>query len=204
MRKRLLLTMVLAGTAAASGQVMPLSYDMLNGETGSFTYWDDSYNGTGNTTQSLSPLSGGLGDLTDGIIATTNWDITPSPYVGWWTVEPAITFHFNPGTIIDTIVIHADDSNGRGGVSTPGSVRVQAGAFDAVYAIPDGASGDPITFSISDLALASDTITLTVYDGTHPWVFLSEVEFYGVPAPGTAGLLVIGSVLGRCRRRWNS
>lgn len=201
MRTGLLLATVLAGTAAASDQIMPLSYDMLNGESGTYTYWDDSYNGTGNTTQSLSPLSGGLGDLTDGVIATSNWGITPGPYVGWQSVTPVITFHFNPGALIQSIVIYADDSNGWGGVSTPGSVRVQAGAFDQVYAIPDGASGAPIAFTISGLALTSNTVALTIYDGTHPWVFISEIEFYGVPTPGTAGVLALATLLGPRRRR---
>lgn len=201
MRTGLVFTVVLAGTAAASDQIMPLSYDMLNGETGTYTYWDDSYNGTGDTMQSLSPLTGGLGDLTDGVVATTNWNVTPGPYVGWNTVTPTITFQFSAGMLIDTILLYVDDSNGSGGVSTPGSVRVQAGAFDQVYAIPDGASGAPITFAVSDLALATDTIALTVYDGTHSWVFISEIEFYGIPAPGAAGVLVIGPLLGRRRRR---
>ena len=80
-----------ASTFAAAGNVVPTSYDMLNGQTGSFTYWDDSYNGTGSPTTSGDLLTGGLGDLTDGVIATENWFSTPGPYVGWDSITPTIT-----------------------------------------------------------------------------------------------------------------
>jgi hypothetical protein len=51
-------------------KLMPASYDMLNGESGSYTYYDDTYDGDGDTGTPLAPLSNGLGDLTDGVIAT--------------------------------------------------------------------------------------------------------------------------------------
>lgn len=73
--------------AAQAGQIAPVSYDMLNGETGSFTYYDETYNGSGNPQGTLSALSGGLGDLTDGVIASQNWNVAEQaangPYVGW-------------------------------------------------------------------------------------------------------------------------
>ena len=79
-----------------------------------------------------APLSGGLGDLTDGVIATDNWVVTEppagnGPYVGW-TIDPVITFNFAPGTTVNAMTIYVDDANGNGGVSTPGGVRINGGA----------------------------------------------------------------------------
>lgn len=195
-----LLVGVGAATAPAD-QILPLSYDMLNGQTGSFTYWDDTYDGVGNTGQSLAPLSGGLGDLTDGVIATSNWNVTPVLYVGWQTVNPSITFHMNPNVWIESIVIYADDSNGGGGVSTPGSVRLQAGAYDNTYIIPDGASGAPIVFSIEGFALQSETFELTFFDGSASWVMISEIQFFGVPTPSAVTILGLGLAIGARRER---
>lgn len=201
------LGLLLAGVGvvtASADQIMPLSYDMLNGETGSFTYWDDTYNGVGNTQQSLAPLSGGLGDLTDGVIATSNWNITPVLYVGWQSVNPSITFHMDPSVWIESIVIYADDSNGGGGVSTPGSVRLQAGAYDNTYIIPDGASGAPIVFSIEGFALQSEAFELTFFDGSASWVMISEIQFFGVPAPSAVTILGLGLAAGTRRARRSS
>lgn len=202
MRAELGALLVGAGAAMAwADQIMPLSYDMLNGETGSWTYWDDTYNGTGNTTQSLSPLSGGLGDLTDGVIATSNWNVTPGPYVGWDSVDPAITFHFGSNISIESVVIYADDSNGAGGVSTPGSVRVRAGAYENTFIIPDGSSGAPIGFTIEGFVLQSEAVELTFYDGTSRWVMISEIQFFGVPAPSTLACIGLAFIPGRSRPR---
>ena len=44
----------------------PIAYDLLNGQTGTYTYYDDTYDGDGDNSTPLAPLSNGLGDLTDG------------------------------------------------------------------------------------------------------------------------------------------
>jgi hypothetical protein len=76
----LLLLLLLAPTAVVSAPVTPPSYDMPNGQIGRFTYFDESYNGNGNTAQADAPLSGGLGDLTDGIVTNARWfDAEPGP-----------------------------------------------------------------------------------------------------------------------------
>ena len=60
--------------AVASVQIFATSYEMPNGggdaSGGTYNYWDGSYSGSGSTTTDAAALSGGLGDLTDGIIAT--------------------------------------------------------------------------------------------------------------------------------------
>lgn len=82
-------------TGALAATVTPTSYDMANGEKGSLTYYDDSYNVTGDTGVAKASLSGGTGDLTDSVIATANWWSTTGPYVGWRLTNPEITFNFD-------------------------------------------------------------------------------------------------------------
>jgi hypothetical protein len=188
-------TLVPAAVGAAT--VSPDSYAMLNGESGSYNYWDDSYSGTGSTTANLAPLSGGLGDLTDGVIATQNWNVTeppsgPGPYVGWVTVDPVITFSFAQAYDFNSITFHFDDSNGTGGVRPPHSVSVNG----AVAAVPDPSSGAPFAFTMSLAGLApTDTLTATIR--RNGWVMLSEVTFDAavVPLPAS-GLLLLGGLGG--------
>src|SRR5438067_2130557 len=73
-------------------QLTPISYDMPNGfgraSGGMYNYWDKQYTGTGSTMTDGALLTGGLGDLTDGVIAGGHWyDVEniqgTGPYVGW-------------------------------------------------------------------------------------------------------------------------
>ncbi|QIE40792.1 VPLPA-CTERM sorting domain-containing protein [Rhodobacteraceae bacterium SC52] len=200
------LSLVGAGHAAS---VSPESYDMLNGGTGSFTYRDDSYSGgTGNPAVSYSALTGGLGDLTDGVIATQNWNVTPGPYVGWWSsvvVNPQVTFKFDQAYDFTSITAYVDDSNGAGGVSLPNSIDV-SGAGN--FAISDPASAAPIAFVMNVTGLTSDSVTLT-FNHRNAWIMVSEVRFDGTPTsavPVPAALPLLGAGLGalglmRARRR---
>ena len=164
------------------GMVMPVSYDMLNGETGNYTYFDDTYNGSGNPQQPLSPLSGGLGDLTDGVIATQNWNIANLPYVGWHTITPTITFHFAEEMRIHTVVLHVDDSNGAGGVYPPSLVRLTMGGQSVQYTPVDPPGGEPFALTYSGLNLRGNTLELYLGRTGSNYLMLSEVEFFGAPA----------------------
>lgn len=175
--------------------VAPSSYDMLNGNTGSYEYWDETYTGAGCVTCNNAALTGGLGDLTDGIIATDNWYVVEAPagngpYVGW-TLDPTITFHFAPGTAIDSISIYYDDSNGAGGVSTPGSFVING----VNYAVTDAPGSAPNVFTVSGLGFVGDTFTLTA-NRNNSWVFLSEVSFDSgtgsVPEPASWAMMLAG------------
>jgi hypothetical protein len=167
------------------GMVMPTAYDMLNGETGTYTYFDDTYNGQGNNQQALAPLSGGLGDLTDGVIATQNWNSTPQPYVGWRSIDPTITFHFGYRTRIERIVLHLDDSNGSGGVYPPVDVTVTVDGVPRVFPVTDPPGGQPFAFSIDNLDYRCDTLQIQLADrNSSRYMMLSEVEFYGGPLYG--------------------
>jgi hypothetical protein len=209
MRKAAFLTIVALAAAlpAQAAPILATSYIMLNGETGSFNYWDESYTGSGATLVDGAPLSGGTGDLTDGIIDTTlGWYAAespagPGPYVGWLDIAPSLTFEFAPGSIVDALTIYVDDSNGFGGVSTPSAARINGGAL---IPLADGASGAPLSFTFDGLSVTGP-LTLELFDGTAPWIFLSEVTFEGrtasVPEPGLLALVGLGAA-GPLGRRW--
>jgi len=187
-----------AGTALAA-PVTPSSYDMLNGETGSFTYFDDTYDGT----VSGRALSGGTGDLTDGVIAPTNWNAngqtSSTPYVGWANETPAITFVFDHVYDFTSATFHFDHSN-AGGVDQPSAVTIN-GITRTVPAQPGSA---PFAF-IFDLTGQTTDILETTITRSSAWVFLSEVTFEAnvspVPLPASAFLLLGGVAgLGALRR----
>jgi len=191
---------------AIAGPVAPTSYDMLNGNTGSYQYWDETYTGSGCVTCDNAALAGGLGDLTDGIIATDNWYVVEAPagngpYVGW-TLDPTITFHFAPMTAIDTISVYYDDANGAGGVSTPASFWVNG----TNYGVTDAPGSAPNVFTVSGLGFLGDTFTLSGVR-SNQWIFISEVTFAtkgigSVPEPATWALLLGGfGMTGMAMRR---
>jgi hypothetical protein len=94
------LALVCVAAPARAAQIFASSYAMPNGygtaTGGNFNYWDLNYTGSGSTNVDGAPLSGGLGDLTDGIIASGRWNTVENgagtgPYVGWQTVHPTIS-----------------------------------------------------------------------------------------------------------------
>ncbi len=204
---------VAVATAAPAAVVNPVSYSMQNGDGqahgGSFNYWDGSYNGSGATTTdglSGSYLSGGLGDLTDGVIATQNWYATENgagtgPYVGWLNTNPTIDFFFSVLTNFTSVTFFFDDSEGAGGVSQPGSVSVNG----ANSAVPNNPGGDPFAYTIDLTGLMANHLTIDIF-ASNQWVFLSEVQFTGAPASvplPAGGLLLLGALggLAALRRR---
>ena len=119
----------LAAPRADAAQVFATSYAMPNGggqaSGGTFNYWDKEYTGAGAVSTDGAALTGGLGNLTDGVVAPNLWFNTENnagtgPYVGWYgpgrgQLNPLITFNFAGSTLIDQIRIHMDNSNLGGG-----------------------------------------------------------------------------------------
>ena len=180
-----------AGNAYAG--IIPDSYSMLNGGSGSYNYWDETYSGSGCVTCNYAALTGGHGDLTDGIIATKNWLIVESPvgngpYVGW-SINPTITFHWNSLVNVSSVTFYFDDSNGAGGVSTPASVDVDGKNFP----ISDPTGSAPFSFVADGLSFTGNDLAVTIHRSS-AWVFLSEVEFNAapIPEPETYAMLLAG------------
>lgn len=185
--------------AAYAAPVSPTSYDMVNGNSGSYNYWDDTYSGAGNNQQDGAALSGGLGDLTDGVIATQNWSAVESPigpngpYVGWSNTNPVITFNFAQVYEFASATFHFDDSNGFGGVSAPAALDVNGVGLS----IADPAGSNPFSVTIDLSTLTTDTLVATI-SRRSAWVFLSEVSFETstTPVPVPAGVILLASGLG--------
>lgn len=184
-------------------QVIPVSYDMPNGASGLYTYWDDAYSGLGCKTCDSVTLTSGLGDLTDGIIATQSWNVTeapagPGPYVGWVDINPTITFHFGQSVSISSVTLYLDDSQ-VGGVLAPLSVTIGS----QTYPITDPPGTAPFAFTISNLGFVGSNLALTI-NRNDRWSFASEIQFLSpVPEPSVGQMLAIGllTVVVVARRR---
>ena len=200
-------TAALAATTAIAAPIAVTSYDMPNGNGqasgGSFNYWDINYIGVGATTTDGAPLTGGTGDLTDGIIASGNWSTVENstgtgPYVGWFqaaTPNPLVTFNFAGNPTITGIGIHFDNS-GISGVFAPGALLIN-GVATTFAAPPTGFIGTSI---INGLNLTGNSLTIEFQQLHGTWTFVSEVRFDGtpgsnVPEPASWALLLTGFAL---------
>lgn len=203
---------VMSGIATVSHAlpVSPTSYDMPNGygisAGGEYNYWDSKYTGSGSKTTDGAYLSGGLGELTDGIIASKSWEylIDPpnkiygtaensngtGPYVGWTWGDPTITFHFNHAAI-KTMTFFVDDpagnylypNGGHGGISAPFAFIVNGTEYEHFSGTNPSPANGPLamTTDLTALNLTDiDTLTVTLKRNNAPniyWVFASEVAF---------------------------
>jgi len=195
--------LVLAGAAHAATLVVT-SYDGPNGDGqalgGSYNYWDGSYDGAGSTSTDGAPLSGGTGDLTDGVIAGGSWSAVENgagtgPYVGWYAPtgvkNPLITFNFADEVVLTGLRIHLDNS-GNGGVFAPVEIRVN-GVAHSFTPPAAGSIGWVDLVGIDDIG-TSHSVQFIQTDGG--WAFVSEVEFSGrvnaVPEPASWAMMIGG------------
>jgi hypothetical protein len=198
--------LALTALAAQAAVVAPVSYDTPNGDGnahgGTYNYWDKAYTGSGATSTDRSALTGGLGDLTDGVIPSLNWYATENnagtgPYVGWRDLDPTLTFHFGQTVHVTSITLYADDADGIGGVYAPGGITV--GGTDSSFLDPVGL--DPNTFTVTGLDITTSDLSFTLHRRfPNSWLFVSEITFDATPAVpepstwtlGLGGLLTWG------------
>ena len=182
--------------------IQPTSYDLLNGELGGDVpnFFDDTYSGAGDNNSPLASLTGGLGDLTDGVIATQNWRDQHTAYVGWATIDSVVTFRFADEVVLDNIVFHLDDAE-FGGVDNPGGIAVSNGTSSVFQSISDPAGTAPFSFQLATNGLTGNSFDVTFnrqqIGGDFRWVMVSEVQFFGesVPEPASTLTFAITSLM---------
>lgn len=193
------------GGSVQAAQVFSTSYDMPNGDGqasgGSYNYWDKEYNGAGSTTTDGAALSGGQGNLTDGVIAGDYWYNVESgagtgPYVGWYglrTLDPLVTFNFTGNPTIDRVVLYIDSSQ-YGGVYAPAAIWIDG--VNTSYTPP--ATVSLLTVDLTGLNLTGNQHSIQFFQefGGNSWTFVSEVKFFGesgsVPEPASLALVLTG------------
>lgn len=203
--------LVLLPAVAVAAPIVPTAYDMPNGHGqatgGTFNYWDLSYSGAGSTSVDGAPLSAGLGDLTDGLIAGDIWFNVENaagtgPYVGWRNIDPRIDFQFATPVEFLSVRIHLDDANGFGSVNLPNAVRFTAGATTTTINVADPAGSAPlwVSFDLSGQGFAGSALSVELLR-KNQWVFASEFEFDGRAVPEPSVLLLVGLGLAAGARR---
>lgn len=186
---------------AMATQLAVTRYDMPNGggasTGGSSNYWDRNYTGSGCTSCDYASLSGGVGDLTDGIVASDTWYPMESlagtgPYVGWWdyyAASPIVTFFFAGNPTVDSVAVHLDNSN-FGGVTAPTTIRIDGQSYG--FTAPTVGTAGWVT--IGGLALTGNQHSIQFVQAPNSYTFVSEVSFTGstVPEPRQWALLMLG------------
>jgi hypothetical protein len=193
-----------ASVSVSAAVISPVSYAMIDGGSGVFPYQDDSYSGT----NMGGFLSGGLGELTDGVIASQHWNVTPGPYVGWRFISPEITFNFAPLADLANVTFRFDDANGIGNVFLPDSLSFDFGSGFTAATPTVTSEGVLGVFSYNFTGINASTFTVRI-DSAREWVMLTEVSFNGtmaptggVPEPASWAMLIAGfGITGAFMRR---
>lgn len=211
----LVLGFATAASVAHAQFVQPVSYSMPNGygqaSGGSFNYWDESYTGAGSTNVDGSPLSNGLGQLTDNIVGGNDWaaDLgngAAHEWVGWININPEIVFDYGVAQQISRIDVHVNNAN-YGGVSIFGTVRVgysddglNFGNYQSITTSDaDRADLSARFYSLNLTEQAAHRYVRMEFTRTNAWLFISEIR--AVPSPGAMALLPLGALAMVRRRR---
>jgi predicted outer membrane repeat protein len=160
---------VAGSLSLSASQLTVQSYDMLNGEAHTYSYMDKTYNGSGNPTVALSPLSGGTGLLTDGTVGVTNFaaNLGNGAAYEWvgWALNPqfpptpidttdsfaTITFKLTSPALVNTVSLFINNSaRVEGGVAIFGTATISFSNDDVNFV-------DPVTYITSSADQADAT-----------------------------------------------
>lgn len=206
----LLVAAGLSGLTALADVVSPITYSAPNGGQGAFPYFDDTYIGPCRSPYNVdilfcdqyvpySPLSGGHGQLTDGVAVDLNWWRYPNTWVGWLEKDytlagaqcvrpgegclpglgapPEVQFYFTDAYSFQLIQIHVDDSDGYGGVSVPLKVEVSDGSTTIEYSVDDPPGPRPAWLTFDAAGLTGSSLLVRLFFRT-AWVMVDEFRFY--------------------------
>lgn len=194
--------------ASANANITVASYSMQDGANAWGAYYDNAYTG------SRSPsgfLSGGTGDLTDGVLTASvaagygAW----APYVLWDGQSPVITFDLGATHTVNNITAYFKYYPGAA-VYIPESVNLrfsndglnfgsdQLRTFTSSEASPGGNDSDGI-YQLLTTSASGRYVELTLNNNpANRWIALSEVTFDGTasaPVPVPAAMWLLGSGL---------
>jgi Discoidin domain-containing receptor 1/2, DS-like domain len=190
----------LASSALAGTPVAPITYEMPNGggtaHGGGWNFWDELYDGDGDNTVDGDLLSGGLGQLTDGVVGLDNWQTDLGngiayEWIGWWSgFNPTITFDFGAVIDFETIEIHVNNSaNGSVGMFWHADLSFSSDGLDfgddLLYTADNDVLSDPSArFIVIDIPRSAQYVRVALdhRPGMY-WLFLSEVRFTKVAEP---------------------
>ncbi|HYF13526.1 MAG TPA: hypothetical protein VD971_00490 [Phycisphaerales bacterium] len=148
-------------------------------------------------------------ELTDGVWSTTG--INPvEPWVGFSSAHTMITFDLGAGApaVAGSSIVYCLWTGAA--VYLPESVRFRfsndasfAAYTEETYLSPfngqPGAATVTIDYNFS--AAASTRYVRVLADSQFEWLFLGEVQFHGVPTPGSAALAAVAVAIGLRRRK---
>ena len=197
--------LTLASAAQAYSQINPQTYSMFDwSRTNSWSWYSDqTYNGA----VSGNWLSGGVGELTDGVKNTSAaygysaW----SPYVLWDGYTPVITFDLGANYAVSGIQAYFNYYPSAA-VYIPPSAGIrfssdgvhygatQLRTFSGAELVPGGNDAVP-SYNLLTAAGSGRYVEVTL-TSPNRWIALSEVEFFGsaatVPEPEIYAMLLAG------------